>query len=408
DARRVLETNVKTYSARVGGTLFSLPAGEVGLAAGAEYRSGTFNQDFDDLYSSGSVLGLNSNNDDFNAARSRSLFTEIKVPLVGGDHKLPWVHDLSIGALARKELQDVSGTNQATGKFESRSFDKVNPSINLQYSPTADYKVRSTFSKGFLAPNAALMFGSPGQNNPTITDPLGFPTTAQTTVVIRGNPDLQPQQSKAWSLGLVGQPKNLVKNLTFTVDFYHIKTTGIIANNAVAILLANAAGQGPGFVPGNAATINPNAPFASQIRRSANGRLNSNATNTGGLPRGAVISDFLNIASRDVAGLEYTVNYVVPTTNWGRFNFTAAANQFLKFDQVNVPGLPAVSYLGKFVSTVGDPISPGSIPKWKGNLNTRWNWKNVQVMATLNYIGKYQDDPVFVLSPKMMEYYLAG
>jgi len=75
----------------------------------------------------------------------------------------------------------------------------------------------------------------------------------------------------------------------------------------------------------------------------------------------SLLSDFLNIASREVSGLEYTATYVWNTADWGRFTFVAQANQFLKFDQQNAPGLPKVSYLGKFVSTVGDPISPGSI-----------------------------------------------
>ena len=278
--------------------------------------------------------------------------------------------------LARRETQIVRGTNNATGLFDSRTFTKTNPSVNMQFSPTEDYKFRASYSKGFLAPSSGLVFASTGTSNPTIADPLGFPTLAQQTIVIRGNSALQPAASKAWGVGFVAQPKNLVKNFSLTVDFYNVEVTGIIANNANAILAANAAGQGSGFVPGNAATINPNAPFASQIRRSANGRLNSSGSFSAAFPgitgRGAVLSDYLNIASRDVSGLEYTAKYLWNTTDFGRFTFVLAANQFIKFDQFNAPGLPATSYLGKFVSTVGDPISPGSIPKWSTARRACW------------------------------------
>ncbi|HET7537922.1 MAG TPA: TonB-dependent receptor, partial [Candidatus Didemnitutus sp.] len=404
-ARQVFDTKFTTWSARASGNLFALPAGDVALAAGYETRSGSAKTDVDDLYSSGSVLGLNTLNDDYNEAESKSIYAELRVPILSAANKVAGVHDLSIGGLARKEDQTIKGTNRATAQFESRDFDKVNPSINLQYSPTEKYKFRGTWSKGFLAPSAPNVFGSPVQSNPTLADPLGFPTNPQTTIVIRGNPNLQPAESKAWSTGLVAQPW---KNFSLTVDYYDIKTDGIIANNAKAILFANAAGQGAGFVPGNPATINPNAPFAAQIKRSANGRLNSNGNFGGGLPRGAVLSDFLNIASREATGIEYTATYTQPTDNWGRFTFTAAANQFLKFDQTNAPGLPTQSYLGKFVSTVGDAISPGSIPVWKGTFSTRWNWKQWMAMATINYIDSYQDDPLFVLSPKMLQYYKAG
>ncbi len=405
-ARQLTEILAYAYNAHVSGSLLELPAGPVGLAAGFDYNYSDTRFDADDLYASGSVLGLNAFTDTYSEDRSRSLFAEVKVPLIGGANARPWIHDLSIGGLARKELQTVMGTNGTTGLYDSRTYDKTNPSVNLQYSPTKDYKFRSTWSKGFLAPTSTTVFGTPGTSNPTLNDPLGFPTTAQTAIVIRGNPELQPAASKAWSLGLVGQPR---KDLSFSVDFYNIKVDGIVANNANAILKANAAGQGPGFVPGNAGTINPAAPFAAQIRRSANGRLNSQGTFAAAPgSRGAVLSDYLNIASREVAGIEYTVTYTLDTADWGNFAFLGAANQFVTFDQSAGAGEPTLSYLGKSISTVGDPISPGSIPKWKGNLSTRWDWKRFSTRVTLNYIGSFQDDPLFVMSPKMKEFFDAG
>ena len=410
-ARQVYDTYIRSYDARVSGTITDLPAGPLGIAAGYDRRSGTSDVDVDDLYTTGGVLGLNSASDDHNEFLRTALYGEIKVPLISEANKIPFVKDLSIGALARKEEQTLRGTNNVTKLFDQKSFSKVNPSVNLQYSPTDDYKIRATYSKGFLAPGSGSLFSTPGQNNPTIADPLGFPYTAQTTIVQRGNPDLKPAVSKAWSIGVVGTPKNLLKGFTFSIDFYNIKVDGIIASNFGSILALNAAGQGAGFVAGNAATINPAAPFADRIRRSANGRLNGNgsfATAFGVTQRGAVLSDLLNIASREVTGIEYTTTYTMNTKEMGRLTFTAAANEFIKFDQGNGPGVPIRSYLGKFISTVGDPISPGSIPKWKGNFITRWNWKNINASVTLNYIASYEDDPLFVMSPKMKAFFDSG
>jgi iron complex outermembrane receptor protein len=409
-ARQLTDSTNTAWNAKVTGTVMELPAGSLGAAAGYEYRDGSSEFNADSLYASGSVLGLNAFAiHDFNSDTKKAIFGEIKVPILSDKNNIPFVHSLTVGALARRETQIVRGTNSATGLFDSRSFTKTNPSVNMQFSPTEDYKLRASYSKGFLAPGAGLVFASTGTSNPTISDPLGFPTLAQQTIVIRGNSALQPAASKAWGVGFVAQPKNLVKNFSLTVDFYNAEVTGIIANNANAILAANAAGQGAGFVAGNAATINPNAPFASQIRRSASGSLNNAGSYSAAFPgvtaRGAVLSDYLNIAARKVQGLEYTANYVYTTTDWGRFMFNFQANQFLKFDQVSGPGLPAVSYLGKFVSTVGDPISPGSIPKWKSNTSVHWTWKDITLGVTFNHIAAYQDDPLFVLSPKMKAFY---
>ncbi len=409
-ARQLTDSVNTQWDAKVAGVVMELPAGPLGAAAGYEYSSGSNEFNADSLYASGSVLGLNAFAiHNFNSNMSKAVFGEIKVPILSKKNNIPFVHDLSVGALARRESQTVRGTNNVTALFDSRTFTKTNPSVNFQYSPHEDYKIRGSYSKGFLAPTSGTVFAPTATSNPTIADPLGFPTLAQQTIVIRGNSALQPAESKAWGIGFVAQPKNLLKNFSLTVDFYNIDVSGIISNNANAILAANAAGQGAGFIPGNPATINPNAPFAAQIRRSAvTGSLNNGGTYPGITQRGAVLSDFLNIAARTSRGLEYTATYVYNTADWGRFTFVAQANEFLKFEQTTGPGLPAVSYLGKFVSTVGDPISPGSIPKWKSNTSVRWQWKDLTASVTFNHIAAYQDDPLFVLSPKMKAFYDAG
>ena len=411
-ARIVAPVRNRFYDFRLVGKLAELPAGDFGFAGGWESYINKNVFDPDDLYASGSVLGLNAFTDTHSELDSKSIFGEIKVPLLADR---PFVHSLTIGALARREDQTIKGVNSATGLEDRRNFRKVNPSVNLHYAPTKDYLFRASWSKGFLAPNSAFVFGTATTTNPTLADPLGYPYKAQTTVVIRTNSELQPAESQATSFGLVGTPKDFLKGLSFSVDFYHIKVSGIVANNAASILAANAAGQGAGYVAGNPATLNPNAPFADRIHRLATGALRD----TGGAAawtqfglaggiRGAVLSDYLNIGSRDVEGLEYTVSYTHNTDSWGRFKYVLAANQFIKFDQTNGPGLPTNSYLGKFVSTVGDPISPGSIPKWKGNLGVTWSKNRFSGSATLNYVGSYQDDPLFVLTPKMQAFYNAG
>jgi iron complex outermembrane receptor protein len=398
-ARKFTATHDRQYNGTVNGTLFNLPAGEVGLAAGAEYIKQTVDHTVDDLYRTGGVLGLNTDDNSF---------AELKIPLVAEANERPYLHRLSVGVLARREKQTNSGLDAASGSVASRDYQKTNPSVNLQFAPTENTLFRATWAKGFLAPNLANVFGATGTNNPTIVDPLGFPTTAQTTIVVRTNPNLRAAESKALSVGFVATPKGLVKNLTFSVDFYRIQVEGIVANNAATILALNAAGQGAGFKPGDATTINPNAPFAALIRRSANGRLNSNgsfATAFGVNSRGAVLSDFLNIAGNDVEGMEYTIGYTHNAADWGRFKFTLGANQFLRFEQDKGPGLPTVDYVGRFVSTAGDNISPGSIPRWRGNFGTEWKWHNLTTTLNLTYTASYQDDPLFVLSPKMQAFF---
>ena len=60
------------------------------------------------------------------------------------------------------------------------------------------------------------------------------------------------------------------------------------------------------------------------------------------------------------------------------------------------------------MSTVGDPISRQLPRKWKSNTSVRWQWKDITASVTFNHIAAYQDDPLFVLSPKMKAFYDAG
>jgi len=64
-ARQTTDIQSRYYDARINGTLFDLPAGEVGFAAGWERNDGTNTFDPDGLYATGSVLGLNSFTPDF-------------------------------------------------------------------------------------------------------------------------------------------------------------------------------------------------------------------------------------------------------------------------------------------------------------------------------------------------------
>jgi len=291
----------------------------------------------------------------------------VKIPVIGDKNSLPFVKALDIGALARNDKLTVSGTNANTALFDSRTFKKTNPSINVHWSPLENYLVRATWSKGFNSPSSAQVFGAAGTSNPTLADPLGFPTLAQTPVIIRGNSNLGPVTSKGWSLGVVGSPKNLVKGLSFSVDFYHNTVDGIIAGNFKSILAANAAGQGAGFIPGNAATINPNAPFAAQIKRLANGQLDVTGQ-FAALPgfTGAVLSDNLNIGTREVSGLEYTVTYVFSTQDWGRFKWVTAANQFLKVDQTAGPGTPRSATSASSTARRATPSPRAAFPAGRG------------------------------------------
>src|SRR6478735_303682 len=216
-ARIMAPVRNRFYDVRVNGVLAELPAGDLAIAGGYETQDISSRFDPDDLYASGSVLGLNSFSDTWNGFESKSYFAELRVPLIAEKNKVPFVHSLTLGAVARHEDQTIKGDNANTGLADERSYSKLNPSITLRYSPTKDFLLRASWSEGFVAPTPATVFGSPITSNPTLADPLGFPYKAQTTIVIRANPELQPTEAEAIAFGLVATPSG-VPGLSVQVD----------------------------------------------------------------------------------------------------------------------------------------------------------------------------------------------
>ncbi|MCC2971704.1 TonB-dependent receptor [Massilia sp. IC2-476] len=125
------------------------------------------------------------------------------------------------------------------------------PAANFKWQPVSNFAIRGTFARGFRAPNPAEV-GNAGSffTFNSINDPIlcangnqntagnvptacGFsPPYVQTT-----NPDLQPEKSKSYTLGLVYEP---MRGLNMTLDYYKIKINNLVVTQA---------GNDPSFVP---------------------------------------------------------------------------------------------------------------------------------------------------------------
>jgi iron complex outermembrane receptor protein len=237
-------------------------------------------------------------------------------------------------------------------------------------------------------PSLNALYDAPGDNNPTLIDPLRFPIGQQTTVTTGGNPNLDPETSVSRSAGFIYSPKS-VPGLNITVDYYKTKLGGLITDGAQFILNQNAATQGAGFpqvVPGVSVVTNPNALYAGLITRDpVTGQLDDTIS--------AINSTNLNVSERLAEGIDYTFSYRQAKETWGQLTHTLEFNQVLKWDLIPEAGSPARSYKGQFVDPSSDAIAPGSIPEWKGYYNLLWEKDSWTVSLTANYVDTIQDDP---------------
>ena len=382
--QKPIRDTLKTYDFKLFGPAMELPAGKVDVALGYEWRKthSTFTPSA--VYFSGDLLGFNSGNPRDASSKNQAFFGEASIPIVSAKNNVAMIKELSVTANLRFDNASVHDNINGLG----RSFGSDTRRFGVRYQPLDDLVLRATYGTGFRVPDLDDLFDAPGNNFPTLTDPLRFPIGQQTDVATQGNPNLTPETSVSKGVGFIYSPKG-APGLNITVDFYRTKLGGLVSDGAQFILNQNAATQGAGFpiVTPTSVVTDPNALFANRIRRDpVTGALDDQVGS-------AIDSTNFNVASRTSTGLDYSITYRQPKNSWGQLTHLLEFNQVLTWDLVPETGSPKQDFVGKFVDTASNALAPGSIPRWKGFYNLLWEKNAWTVSFTANYINAVLDDP---------------
>lgn len=363
--------------------------GGIDLAAGYEHRNLHQQSIPDPVQAAGDQLGFNQAPDTKTTQEVDSYFTELNFPIVTSTMNVPFVRSFEIAIAWRYEkfaMRDNYTKLQA-------SFDNINeeedfhgtPRVSLRYQPIADLTLRASFGQSFRSPTPSSLFDPVSQNFPVLFDPVNRVTLQPPEGVWQGgNTALQPEKTDAYTAGLVYTPKWL-PGFTMTMDWYQIFTTDLILSPAsfAQVLLSAGTLDPDGFGNGSNTIDGPGGP-ADGITRFDNGTLE------------AVDADFGNAGKRLVQGLDVTAVYEIPTERWGKFTFSGGWNHFFTWKAGTGATDELHNFLGDYVnSTI--PLAPGAIPFNKAFLRGEWNWRNFDFVSTVNYIGDFEDDPLFIL-----------
>ncbi len=405
--------NLNLIESRLSNTFFpDAPQGGVSLAVGAEYRREAFDAQFDPTEQSGDTFGFTAGAS-FHAVQDvRSIFGEMRFPIVIPTMKVPGIYNLAFTVAGRYQKfflngQDPISVANGAPRGVTPTFETTNPKYAFEYQPIQDIKFRGSYSTAFRAPSLADFFqpAVAGADFPQITDPYTLspggttyqPLNGDTT---GGNANLQPENTDAYSIGLVVTPR-WIKGLTFTADYYQLNQKQVIiqgANIAQFVVqqnfnTSNKAYFGPlGIVPpgtpnGGLPFNDPAASFAARVVRDPEtGQLLS------------VDETPLNAARRSVEGIDVTLFYELDTMDlfkkdFGKFNFNVAYNHVFRFNAQVSPGQGFTDFTGQFSAA---PLTPGSIPYNKAQFQLEYQ-KNIgpgllDFVATVNYIGDFLDD----------------
>ena len=368
-------TTQKNVGASVSGEAFQLPAGAVGVAAGAEYREEFSRSEFDPLQQAGLNAGnaIPRTEGEFSV---KELFAEVRVPLL---KDAPFAKALSISAAVR------GGKYSTVGNVTSWNS-------GLEWSPVSDLKVRATRAVSTRAPNIGELYSPQSQTFPTgLADPcVGITATTASARAIAcranpgvaaniaangsfrlaqpdiqgisgfniGNPNLTAEKGNSFTLGVVFAPTGLplLKDSSFTLDYFKIRVTDPISAPERQFILDQCYGG--------------DASFCRFIKR----RPTASGVNSAGSIE-FIDAVQRNASERLVEGVDLTVSQAVQVGP-GRLSTRLAYTHLMKSYERALAGVPDDQFAGE-VGTARD----------KAQLQLGYTWARFGVSTTTTYIA---------------------
>ncbi|GHC01711.1 TonB-dependent receptor domain-containing protein [Thermomonas carbonis] len=399
------------------GDLFRLPGGDVGIAFGVEARRETQRDDRDanldgtytfvDLVTGATnlsnVSAVSPNPDTEGSRTVGSAYVEFAVPLVSASMDVPLVHRLDMQLAARYEHYSDFGS-------------VAKPKIAIAWDLIPGLRLRGSYSGGFRAPNLEQTNATQYARLASGTDHIrceadlragriaSMPECGQSTsgasLLVAGNPALQPEESTNRSFGLVLQPNlpERLGDLSFTVDRWQIEQEDIVgllgAQTALTLdYLMRVQGSSNPLVVRADPTADDIADFEG----------------TGLAPVGQVTSindSFINLQPQSVGGVDVSINWRLRRTPVGSFRIRVDATKLLEFTRD--PGdIVNALYAARAAGTI-DPLTalPDSSqligqngrPQWRAGSSLTWNKGSWRAGLSAQYMSSFEQPDLVGLS----------
>ncbi len=333
--------------ATLSGDIMQLPAGALQYAAGYQYRAEDLTQTPAPAQFSGDIAGLGGATKPIDADRTINAFY--------GELNIPVVKNFDVGvALRWDDYSDFGSTTNWKGNF--------------RWQPVQQLMVRGSYATGFRAPTLSDLY-SPQvlQTSSQFDDPVTGQTDLQVNDLNGGNPDLEPETSKQFSLGLVLQP---MPNLSIGLDYFDIQVEDVISAPSTQEIVSQAALGNPAYT--NLVIRNP-----------ANNQIVSTKTL------------LANTGKMEVQGMDLDVRYR-EKFGPGLLGLFLNSTYYFKFDQ-STPGAGTSQKVATTVDSQGGPVIAstngqdgyGVILRYKQYASATWTQGDWATTLGNNYATGY-------------------
>lgn len=352
-------------------------AGDIGIAAGVEYRYEAYADDrhylldgstpfYDqitgELMTNSDVLGSSFTPDSEGSRNVFSAYTELLVPL----HQ---TIDMQL-ALRYERFSDVGSVTK--------------PKVALSWLPVDWLQLRASYSGGFRAPNLPQVVEESVSRTNSRTDPV-IDDRYSITEIRGGNSKLSPEDDEIYNVGFAITP---FENFLITVDRWTIEQENVVGilNSQTHLL------------------------YDSLLR--SQGSSNPAVIRNDDLEVVYVNNQYDNLEVREISGTDISINYEVNSEAFGLFNFSINAAHLRKFMQTPDPisaivleaqenGNPAVP-IDIPVVGAGDLRQMDGNPKWRSFARLDWDLGNWGAGIRVNYVDDFYETSVTTSDGEMM------
>ena len=375
----------------IDGKLFALPAGDLGLAFGAEYLR-THLDEYSVQGNNAGPASQGSNNIQLGFTRTvKSAFAEVRIPLISEDMGVPFAQSVNLNLSGRYDHYSDFG-------------ETTNPKIAADWTIGHGFKLRGNWSTSFVAPPLDIVGDQYGvyvnsrynsfTNNvavpvalyPTLPQ-MGIPgcTAASVTCNISslqglrvntGDHNAGPQKGKGYSFGLDFHP-DFLRNLSGQVTYWHEGLKGAVTGPQIGFVVNTASlAHLLTFYPGGAtpaeiAAATAHIPAVSALPTRTDYILE------------VINSNYLNL---NVSGIDASVSYTIHAGGAGTFVIGDAFTYFTKFDQsYGADGI----YYSVLNTTGANGVFPSVQLQMRANLG--WQLGGLNANLFMNYTGKYKN-----------------
>ncbi len=404
-------------------------AGDIGLAAGVEYRYESREDDRDenidgsrpytDWYT-GTVAASNffthSPRPDVRGSRNvKSALIELAVPLISPAQNIPLVQSLDLQIAGRYE--DYSDAGQV-----------AKPKFAAAWKVVDSLLLRGSVSGGFRAPGLELVNSPPtygfGFNNDAIrchaliskgahpdysaclnAYSSGSSVKPSVSTVTSYGDDVKPETAKQSSWGAVFEPQFLPDrfgSVSLSVDAWKVEVENPISTLGEELLY-------DAYLRVVEGSSNPNV-----VRAPVTAEDIAQFEGSGLAPAGVVTHVYTRYQNRSpltASGVDYNFAWHLPETAWGNFALLVSASQLKEYTQqkpVEVQQVAAAVASGQLniiapdLGAANEVGINGAKPEWRASATLIWNLRDWTVRLRDDYIdsvtaGAYSDRTPYVV-----------